>query len=35
MNQMQPGIETDTRGSRLIAALYRCLADLPGASDYR
>jgi len=25
MNQMQPGIETDTRGGRLVAALYRCL----------
>lgn len=25
MNQMQPGIETDTRGGRLIAALYACL----------
>ena len=25
MNQMQPGIETDTRGNRLVSALYRCL----------
>lgn len=25
MNQMQPGIETDTRGKRLIDALYACL----------
>jgi CubicO group peptidase (beta-lactamase class C family) len=25
MNQMQPGIETDTRGGRLVAALYACL----------
>ena len=25
MNQMQPGIETDTRGGRLIAAVYACI----------
>lgn len=25
MNQMQPGIETDTRGGRLIAAVYSCM----------
>jgi len=25
MNQMQPGIETDTRGGRLVGALYDCL----------
>jgi len=26
MNQMQPGIETDTRGNRLINAVYEALA---------
>jgi len=27
MNQMQPGIETDTRGGRLVGALYDCLGQ--------
>lgn len=27
MNQMQPGIETDTRGKRLINAVYDCLSE--------
>jgi len=31
MNQMQPGIETDTRGGRLVAALYGCLAGSAAA----
>jgi CubicO group peptidase (beta-lactamase class C family) len=30
MNQMQPGIETDTRGNRLVRALFACLDEVRG-----
>jgi len=30
MNQMQPGIETDTRGNRLVRALFACLDEARG-----